>query len=95
MCRRGIIGFAIGDAIFAGAAEVGVACAAWFCHFEEAKRDQFPNGGGNRLTMDSICDELIIRHDQLTVVLAAMARKLDLDAVEYLACGAAQDGPSW
>src|SRR5262249_50795783 len=49
---------------------------------DEAERDQLADGGRDRISVDSVFDKLIVCDDQLSVVLAAVLVKLDLDAGE-------------
>ena len=59
-------------------------------HLKKTERLQLPDRGRDRLAMDSVFFELVVGDGQLAVVVAAMLRKLDADAIENAPSGQAQ-----
>ena len=60
-------------------AKLGVAGAALFGHFDETEVGQFPDCGGDRVTIHPAFDELVERDGQLAIVAATVVRQFDFD----------------
>lgn len=51
---------------------------------------QFPNGWGDRVAVNAVFLELCVGHWQAAVVVAAVVRQLNRDAIKHAMCGQAQ-----
>lgn len=52
-------------------------------HNEEAQRFKLPNGWRDGVAIDPVLHEMLIGDGQLAVVIAAVLRKLDADAIKH------------
>ena len=57
-----------------------------FGNFQKAQRFCFPNGGGNRVTINTVALEILIRYRQPAVVITAMMPKFNFEAIKNTPC---------
>jgi hypothetical protein len=64
-------------------AKLRIARAAGLCDLYEPESYQFIDCGPDRMAMNPVFHEIIIRNGKPAVVASTMVGKLDLDAIEY------------
>jgi hypothetical protein len=66
-------------------AKFGIAGAAALGNLNKPERHAFPNSGTNCVAVNAVLMKVLIRDRQVAIVLAAVVRELDLEAIKHAA----------
>jgi hypothetical protein len=80
---RQALGRAIGEPEQVRGAILGIARPTGLGDLQKAQRDRFPDRWCDGMAVDAVGFKVVVGDRQLAVIGAAMARHLDLDAVEH------------